>query len=86
MPVIPSAPKAPRGKSGLLADSGKALYGVHYHVPLATLLGVATKTLRRWLQHVSPIPDRVWADLDAEFDKAEKKALSLRLRLREVQS
>lgn len=70
----------PRGKSGVLAEVGKTLYGNHI-VGLSALLDVSDKTIRRWLDGGSPIPDRVWMTLaDALNERGHKlEALASKL-------
>jgi hypothetical protein len=32
----------------LLSDIGRALYGEHWHAPMAADLGISSRTVRRW--------------------------------------
>lgn len=60
MPRISAAPRPPaRGKSTTLARAGVLLYGQNYLIPLAKLIGVSTKTIRRWLDG-GEIPSHAW--------------------------
>jgi hypothetical protein len=71
---LPRPPAHPRGKSGLLAAIGIALYGEHgYVVPLAKLLDVTDKTVRRWLDG-GTIPGTAWYVLQGE---AERRSCTL---------
>jgi hypothetical protein len=49
----------------LLVSVGETLYGEgeSWPIQLATDLGVAERTMRRWLSGESPIPEGVWADV-----------------------
>lgn len=49
--------------SSTLADIGTALFGPFWHSPLAALLNVSPRTLRRWLAGESSIPIGVWPEL-----------------------
>lgn len=44
---------------------GEALYGERWQTPLANALGVADRTVRRWVAGDSAIPDGVRDDLAA---------------------
>lgn len=48
-----------------LATIGRALYGPEWQTPLADALGVADRTVRRWVAGDSAIPDGVAAALTA---------------------
>lgn len=47
----------------LLIETGRALYGSVWRVPLAEELGRNEKTIRRWAAGEFPIPDGVEAEL-----------------------
>lgn len=57
---VRTPPKAPRGKSGLLARAGRALYNDNYITALGELVGRNPRTIRHYLDGNSPIPDMVW--------------------------
>ena len=44
----------------LLAEIGEALYGERWQTALAQDLGMADRTVRRWVAGESPVPDHVW--------------------------
>jgi transposase-like protein len=49
--------------SRLLVESGEALYGERWQSELARDLGVADRTVRRWVAGATPVPPGVFADL-----------------------
>lgn len=49
--------------SKLLRDTGKALYGTRWQTDLARDLGVADRTVRRWVAGVDDLPAGVALDL-----------------------
>lgn len=46
-----------------LAEIGRALYGPQWQTPLAAALGVADRTVRRWMAGSAPVPDGIESDL-----------------------
>lgn len=75
---VNKAPAAPRGKSGLLHDIGRARWGENYVTAMAAKLMLSRKTVRRMLDGVSPIPDAVWADLYHDLDNSILRQKKLR--------
>jgi hypothetical protein len=49
--------------SRLLVDCGEALYGPRWQCELARDLGVADRTVRRWVAGASDVPPGLWVDL-----------------------
>ncbi len=49
--------------SRLLAESGEALYGPRWQSELARDLGVADRTVRRWVAGTSEVPSGLYLDL-----------------------
>lgn len=49
--------------SRLLVESGEALYGQQWQSALARDLGVADRTVRRWLAGTSEVPAGLYVDL-----------------------
>lgn len=49
--------------TSLLVACGRALYGDRWQSPLARDLGVADRTMRRWVAGSYPVPDGIAADL-----------------------
>lgn len=49
--------------SRLLAECGEALYGPRWQCELARDLGVADRTVRRWVAGATPVPTGVYVDL-----------------------
>lgn len=47
----------------LLLACGRALYGDRWQSPLARDLGVADRTMRRWVAGSYPVPEGIAADL-----------------------
>ncbi len=47
----------------LLLACGRALYGERWQSPLARDLGVADRTMRRWVAGSYPVPEGIAADL-----------------------
>ena len=64
MPRLFAEPRPPATtrRSRALGKAGRLLYGQNYLIPLATLLDVNPKTIRRWLDG-GEIPDRAWETL-----------------------
>lgn len=60
--------------SKLLRDAGEALYGAQWQAPLSRDLGVADRTLRRWLAGADDLPAGVAMDL---WRLAEERSLKL---------
>jgi len=61
-----------------LADVGEALYGPRWQNELARNLGVADRTVRRWVAGDAPIPGGVWAELSALITEKEITLRGLR--------
>jgi hypothetical protein len=49
--------------SNLLKRTGEALYGPRWQSDLARDLNVTDRTVRRWVEGTSNVPDRVYVDL-----------------------
>lgn len=49
--------------SRLLVEAGEALYGPRWQTELARDLGVADRTMRRWVADTSAVPVGLYADL-----------------------
>lgn len=49
--------------SRLLVECGEALYGPQWQSALARDLGVADRTVRRWVAGASPVPAGLYLDL-----------------------
>ena len=49
--------------SRLLVESGEALYGPQWQSALARDLGVADRTVRRWVAGTSEVPAGLYVDL-----------------------
>lgn len=49
--------------SRLLAECGEALYGPRWQADLARDLGVADRTVRRWVAGTSDVPAGLYVDL-----------------------
>ncbi len=49
--------------SRLLAECGEALYGPRWQSELARDLGVADRTVRRWVAGTSDVPPGLYVDL-----------------------
>ena len=49
--------------SRLLVDAGEALYGPRWQSELARDLGVADRTVRRWVAGTSEVPSGLYVDL-----------------------
>lgn len=43
-----------------LAQIGQALFGDHWREPMAALLGVNERTVRRWRDESRDIPEGIW--------------------------
>lgn len=75
---VRTPPKAPRGKSGLLARAGRALYNDNYITALGELVGRNPRTIRHYLDGNSPIPNMIWAPVHAALN--DRAVLAARLR------
>lgn len=64
-----------------LAAAGAALYGPHWQAELARRLGVADRTMRRWLRGDTKLPDGLRADLVRLMDEAWQALALARARL-----
>lgn len=62
---VRTPPKAPRGKSGLLARAGRALYNDNYITALGELVGRNPRTIRHYLDGNSSIPGTIWVPIHA---------------------
>lgn len=49
--------------SRLLVEAGEALYGPRWQTELARDLGVADRTMRRWVADTSAVPVGLYVDL-----------------------
>lgn len=49
--------------SRLLVEAGEALYGPRWQAELARDLGVADRTVRRWVAGTSEVPPGLYVDL-----------------------
>ena len=49
--------------SRLLVEAGEALYGPRWQTELARDLGVADRTMRRWVADTSAVPSGLYVDL-----------------------
>lgn len=49
--------------SRLLVECGEALYGQQWQSALARDIGVADRTVRRWVSGATPVPSGVYVDL-----------------------
>lgn len=49
--------------SRMLVEAGEALYGHQWQSALARDLGVADRTVRRWVAGTTPMPSGVYVDL-----------------------
>lgn len=49
--------------SRLLVEAGEALYGPRWQAELARDLGVADRTVRRWVAGTSEVPTGLYVDL-----------------------
>ena len=49
--------------SRLLVECGEALYGPRWQTELARDLGVADRTMRRWVADTSAVPSGLYVDL-----------------------
>lgn len=58
-----------------LARRGAALFGDHWKEPLADALGVARRSLDRWLDGTRGVPDNLAKDIEA-LERATAKATS----------
>lgn len=69
--------------SKLLRDAGEALYGAQWQSALARDIGVADRTVRRWLADVDDLPPGVALDLWrlCEERAAALDAVSARLKI-----
>lgn len=53
----------------LLREAGEALYGSLWQSEVARNLGVADRSVRRWLAGVHGIPPGIWGELSAIMDE-----------------
>lgn len=69
--------------SRLLVEAGEALYGPRWQSELARDLGVADRTMRRWVADTSAVPPGLYVDLlRLTQERAEVlEALAPRLKL-----
>ena len=49
--------------SRLLVECGEAMYGPRWQAEVARDLGVADRTVRRWVAGTSDVPAGLWLDL-----------------------
>lgn len=56
----------------LLALIGEALYGDHWKKSVAIKLGIADRSVRRWIQ-TNDLPDWVWGELDSALRERAKE-------------
>ncbi len=49
--------------SRLLVEAGEALYGPRWQTELSRDLGVADRTMRRWVADTSAVPSGLYVDL-----------------------
>lgn len=68
----------------LLTACGQALYGERWHAPLARDLGVADRTMRRWVAGSHPVPEGIAADLLRLVQERRKDLGRLVKQLREA--
>jgi len=72
----------PVSDATILAAAGRLLHGDAWQSPIARDLGVADRTVRRWLAETSPIPAGVWPDLAAALEQRAAAAAGLAEQLR----
>ena len=65
----------------LLQDAGESLYGALWQSELARALGVADRTVRRWVAGDTAIPPGVWREIRDLLAKRAKAAEKLVARL-----
>lgn len=70
--------------SRLLVEAGEALYGPRWQSELARDLGVADRTVRRWVAGTSDVPPGLYVDLLRLTQERAAALDSLSQRLREV--
>lgn len=70
--------------SQLLLKCGEALYGPQWQSALARDLGVADRTVRRWVAGTTDIPPGLYVDLLRLTQKRAKKLDALVSKLREA--
>ena len=70
--------------SRLLVESGEALYGQQWQSALARDLGVADRTVRRWVAGTSEVPAGLYVDLLRLTQERAALLDSLGPRLREA--
>lgn len=68
----------------LLLACGRALYGDRWQSPLARDLGVADRTMRRWVAGSHPVPEGIAADLLRLVQERRKDLGGLVKQLREA--
>lgn len=70
--------------SRLLVECGEALYGQQWQSALARDLGVADRTVRRWVAGTSEVPAGLYVDLLRLTQERAARLDALALRLREA--
>jgi hypothetical protein len=70
--------------SRLLVDCGEALYGPRWQAELARDLGVADRTIRRWVAGTSEVPQGLYVDLLRLTQERAAQLDGLAARLREL--
>ena len=70
---MPSINLPPTGEPRRLAEIGYVLYGPYHIERLALLLGVDRRTVHRWRSGITPVPERVWADLKVALIRRKKQ-------------
>jgi hypothetical protein len=68
----------------LLRQAGEALYGPQWHKPLANDLGIADRTIRRWIAGSFPIPAAIGQELADHCRKRGAALASLEEALRAI--
>lgn len=57
-----------------LTAAGEAVYGERWQTKLAEMLGVSTRTLRRWVSGANPIPEGIEENVKALVALAARRA------------
>ena len=70
--------------SRLLVEAGEALYGSRWQSEMARDLGVADRTVRRWVAGTSEVPSGLYVDLLRLTQERAALLDSLAARLREI--
>lgn len=70
--------------SRLLVEAGEALYGPRWQSELARDLGVADRTVRRWVAGTSDVPPGLYVDLLRLTQERAAALDALSQRLREI--